>query len=158
VEAICLSALTRIIHFKVSAAIEAAAGTGPSAWFLGGRGFLAEFADDRNQAFHLGFVQSAAERRHVSLALIDLREDFGVGQLLGFRGAQILGPDRFSDYRAPAAIRGVTLSAVRVIQFLAVGLRCRNPRKREKQQREDCDNANSPFSCDSLKHFSLAKY
>src|SRR5580692_9670352 len=38
--------------------------------FLGGRSFLAEPADDRNQTVNLLLVQGSAEGRHVVLALL----------------------------------------------------------------------------------------
>src|SRR5579863_1931373 len=91
-----------------------AAGTGTSTWFLGARRLLAKPADDGNQTVDLRFVQGSSERRHIPPALINLRVDFGVRQLLGFGGAQIFRPDRFADDRIAGSVGAVTLGAVGV--------------------------------------------
>ncbi len=94
----------KVLLFWVMAAATEAALKGTSAWFFTGRRLLAKPADDRNQTVDLSFVQGSSKRRHIPLALIDLRVDFGIGQLLGFRRTQILGSDRFSDDRVPTSI------------------------------------------------------
>ena len=108
-----------------------AAGTWASTSLLAcGWRFFAEFTDNGNQTVDLRLVQAPSEGRHVSFALINLREDFGVGQLLGFGGAKIFRSDGFADYRTSASIRAVALGAVRVVKFLTVRLRCREMRER----------------------------
>jgi hypothetical protein len=97
------------------AANSKAAGTEALAWLLTGRPFLAEPADDWDQTVDLFFVQGSPEWRHIPLALIDLRVDFGIGQFLGFGRAQVFSSDRFSNDRIPTSIRTVALGAIRVV-------------------------------------------
>jgi hypothetical protein len=119
------------LHFVMMAASLEVAWKGTSTWFLNARWFLAKLADDRNQTVNLRLIQGSSERRHIPLALIDLRVNFGVSQLFSFGGIQILGSYRFSDDRIPSPIRPVALGAFCLVQFLAVRLRCREMREGE---------------------------
>src|SRR6476660_3578193 len=81
-----------LVSHSLGEAATPAALTRASAGFLGRCGrFLAELTENWDQAIDLGLVQSSAERRHVPLALIDLREYFRVGELLGFGASKVFG-------------------------------------------------------------------
>jgi hypothetical protein len=57
--------------------------------------------------------------------------NFRVGQLLGFRGTQVLRANRFPNHRVSGSIWTVALGAIGVEQLLAVRLRCREMREGE---------------------------
>src|SRR5512135_453895 len=53
-------------------------------FLAGGCGFFVELTDNRNQTVDLRLVQGPSKGRHVSFPLINLSEDFSVGEFLGF--------------------------------------------------------------------------